>query len=1385
MKKHLSILVMLLFASIHISAQQFSNENFIYSESPQIPVQVGNYGSLSATDIAKNIKYFDGLGRLKQTIDIGQTPVSNLLDWKNSWSIGSGGVPGFIQNGKTSENIRIDGLNPFGKTSRLWRCVNDASSDADGGWGTAGITIDKTKSYLYAVWVKRTGGQSGTTYHGTQNVVTLSGEVDTNPYFWYGNLPQLDTWYLMVGLIHPSDYTGGNSGISGVYDINGVRVPIASGQGLACNEFKWSNTTTDSYFRSYLYYSTDINVSQYFYNPILQKIDGNQFNISGLLKGIEASDIITPVEYDRIGRQAKEYFPYAASSTGGLIKTNALTDVLSYYYTTKYENTTNPFSQKAFEESPLNRVLQQAAAGNDWAMANNHTIKMDYQTNGLNEVKLYSATTLVDGAGVYNPTIASSSNYDVGQLYKTITKDENWTSSDGKNKTTEEFKDKEGRVVLKRSYSNIDFNSDGDTNDPGESQVPLDTYYVYDIYGNLSFVLPPKSEGVITNAVLNDLCYQYKYDYRNRLLEKKLPGKDWEYIVYDKLDRPILTQEANLRVSNRWLFTKYDAFNRPVYTGEYVNASNTTRAAIQLLADTSTTLFETKQGVNTINGTTVYYSNSAFPNVIDANSSINLFTINYYDNYSFDLNGGAIEASYGVTPITNVKSLATGSKIRILGTSAWITNVIYYDAKGRPIYNYTQNDYLATTAKVKSSLDFVGKTLETTSSHTRSAVTTNIVDTFVYDHAGRLLSQKQKVNTQTEEIILANTYDELGQLTSKGVGGKTTQGRLQNIDYSYNIRGWLRNINNVDAIGTDLFAFRINYNGITAGVTPLFNGNISQTQWKTANDPLANAPRNYSYAYDALNRLTAATDNTAISPNRYNEILTYDKNGNIKNLKRSGNTDLNATTFGTMDNLTYTYDTGNKLTKVEDGGSTEGFNNGSSGSLIDYSYDPNGNMTKDFNKGIGNSTTDGITYNYLNLPTEVKFNNDNNNKINYIYDAVGTKQKKIVTKNGVVTQTSYAGGFIYEKVSSGTDDLKFFGQPEGYVEPNGSSFKYVYQYKDHLGNIRLSYKDVSLTSTPSLQIEEENNYYPFGLKQKGYNVGTPSTNTALKYKYNGKELQDELGLGVYDYGARNYDPALGRWMNIDPLAEKSRRFSPYTYALNNPVFFIDPDGMEAMSPIYGSKGQYLGTDSQGFKGEVIFMNENMFSLLNFGQKEGGISHNMAMKFGETLPSVIGNSKDSFTQGESDMVNNAITDIVSKTDDKGFDMSNLHNSKTSSDFTAPDRTTDKANQYWGPSSNDASQPVFGKDEVPATTKGNVMTFNLYSSYLNKKGEFTVGNIQNAAVHEGGHLTGNIPGEGTEHAKAYELQMNHSTWQQSTPLWRINLTRAYKEVKAGNL
>ncbi|WP_223270787.1 RHS repeat-associated core domain-containing protein [Subsaximicrobium wynnwilliamsii] len=891
----------------------------------------------------------------------------------------------------------------------------------------------------------------------------------------------------------------------------------------------------------------------------------------------------------------------------------------------------------------------------------------------------------------------------------TITKDENWVS--GTDHTTEEFKDKQGRVILKRAYN------DG----------AHDTYYVYDVHGNLTYVLPPKMEASIStisaiNGQLNELGYQYKYDHRNRLVEKKIPGKgkaaSWEEIVYNKLDQPILTRDPNLKLQSKWLFTKYDAFGRVAYTGFMSGTSS--RAALQTAANGTAAQYVTKGAAAiTVAGTALYYPNNA--SVYPTSGITELHTINYYDDYTFDRDDLTLPGIADGQPVINhndankplTKGLATGGKVRVLGTSSWITTLTGYDVKGRPIYSVSKNSYLSTTETATSKLDFVGKVDRATATHSKTGhATITTVDTFTYDDSGRLLAQKQKLdNILPEEFIVQNTYDALGQLTAKGIGGKTTQSRLQTVDYTYNIRGWLKNINDTDNLGSNLFGFRLNYNTASHGGTALFNGNIAETEWKTQSD---NALRWYSYGYDALNRITVGTAN---SSNYDLTSVAYDKNGNIVNLLRKGHTAMDGngivTQYGTMDNLTYSYQpNSNKLMIVSDtGNDTFGFKDDHIGSGTDtsndYTYDANGNMLKDLNKGIGTSTANGILYNHLNLPTQVKFNNSNTQKIDYFYDATGTKLEKVVTEGtNPVKRTKYAGNYVYEKTGSAADVLKFFSQPEGYVEPKipgnySLGFDYIYQYKDHLGNIRLSYMDAignyqnildsdfetdfdgwvesgtvsysrdngrikanvnaawegirhnltgivtvagetlkikldfdkgntqssvrlylpeydannvlvrynqlhsdlqtgygdhTLTMQDSgntigsiridkdntntgietyfyvghvsltfgeLEIVEENNYYPFGLEHKGYNniVSANSNSAASKYRYNGKEIQDELGLNMYDFGARNYDPALGRWMNIDPLAEQMRRHSPYNYAFNNPIYFIDPDGM--------------------------------------------------------------------------------------------------------------------------------------------------------------------------------------------------------------------------------
>ncbi|WP_299118108.1 RHS repeat domain-containing protein, partial [uncultured Winogradskyella sp.] len=493
-------------------------------------------------------------------------------------------------------------------------------------------------------------------------------------------------------------------------------------------------------------------------------------------------------------------------------------------------------------------------------------------------------------------------------------------------------------------------------------------------------------------------------------------------------------------------------------------------------------------------------------------------------------------------------------KVRVLGTTEFITSVTHYDDKARPINIYSKNPYLGTVDEVKSQLAFDGTVTETTTTHSRTGFSTiTTVDVFSYDHMNRLIDQQQSINSGTAEVIVENTYDELGQLESKGVGGTTAQSRLQTVDYTYNIRGWLKEINDVANLGTDLFGFKINYNEQEGAIqfADLYNGNISQTIWKTAND---NEKRGYSYEYDDLNRIDRGImrkgDNLDVYTRHHLRSVSYDKNGNIVALQRDSNVNI-------MDDLTYTYD-GNQLLSVTDANTThltEGFIDGNT-SGNDYTYDANGNMLRDYNKGISSN----ILYNHLNLPTQVTLNGGN---IQYIYDATGVKQKKIVS-NG--TTTYYAGNYIYEGSS-----LKFFSHPEGYIEPNGSNFDYVYQYKDHLGNIRLAYSDTNNNgSVNASEIIEENNYYPFGLKHKGYNNVVNGTDH--KWGYLNQEENDELGLGWLTFRYRNYIPEIGRFFGTDPISEEFMSISTYQIAHNNPIWKIEIEGLEGETHNKEGKG---------------------------------------------------------------------------------------------------------------------------------------------------------------------------------------------------------------------
>ncbi|MEM7085846.1 MAG: DUF6443 domain-containing protein [Bacteroidota bacterium] len=1088
-----------------------------------------------------------------------------------------------------------------------------------------------------------------------------------------------------------------------------------------------------------------------------------------LRAGGNRENIVQYIEYDDLGRDARQYLPYASTTSGSnyIPLATAKLGVEDFYDVSKYGNTTNPYSENNFEKSPRSRVLETGAPGSSWEVNFNsdtdHTVKTEYSFNNGAEVRKFYVSYSSQGA---TPQLEYDNDYYLSEeLSKVTLKDENWQPSDGLNNLTQTFTNKNGQLLLKRQRVY-------DPNRTTDQTYRINTYYIYDDFGNLVFVLSPKASDEIVNTgglvsnyqeILDLYAYQYKYDDRNRLIWKKIPGRGYEEIYYDLLDRPVLTQDANLRADNQFLFTKYDAFDRVVYTGIYSPTPPASPSRTELENSINAgDLYETRTTTATnMDGTNVYYTKGAFPS-----SNMEVLTVSYYDSYVDTGNVGLPPSvtSYGTAITDDTDGLPTVSKVKVLHdntTEDWITTVTGYDVKGRPIYIKSENPYLEKTDLLESKLDFVGKALETTTIHYDDAGNNpdiTIVDYFNYDHVGRLLTQEQQIDDSPVQLIAKNVYDNMGQLVQKNVGGETfvdgytsiqnvdvsgdiivekvgtsssydagllTRGKfkdeggvqfkvltpdkelrvgfhtgsaaqiepyetlhygvictgetgtgtgnyklkyidgstiayasvdyklndvitveridvgsgvynieysinagtpfytatvnistapllgkavfydpngkiedfelvgnnidkiLQNIDYKYNVRGWMTDINNVDGPAspgdTDIFSFRINYDQQVAGTasTPsLYNGNISQTVWLTIND---NVKRGYSYEYDQVDRLIGATGRKGYNLDTATDFnldaVTYDVNGNIETLKRFGD-DPNSSLPLVWDELTYAY-SGNQLNAVADVGASDQGYLGDSSLNTSYYYDVNGNMTSDANKGITS-----ITYNHLDLPEVISiYNGTITNTITYVYDATGVKLSKSIIDEGN-TMTLYAGGFVYSGQGVATD-LQFISQPEGYIVPVSSqggvsgfdkgsnttifsSYDYVFQFTDHLGNVRLSYSDVLKDGVinPSTDIVEESNYYPFGLKHLGYNYTVSSNGNALaqQWKFGGKQIQEELGLQWYDVSARNFDPALGRWMNIDPLAEQMRRHSPYNFGFNNPIYFQDYDGMAPQAP---------------------------------------------------------------------------------------------------------------------------------------------------------------------------------------------------------------------------
>ena len=613
-----------------------------------------------------------------------------------------------------------------------------------------------------------------------------------------------------------------------------------------------------------------------------------------------------------------------------------------------------------------------------------------------------------------------------------------------------------------------------------------DTYYVYNDKGNLCFVLQPMYQ---TTADIELYAFEYKYDGHGNCIWKKLPGAEYIEYVYDNYDRMTYSQDGNQRKNNRWMYYQYDAMGRPSGQGECTEKNR------------------------------------------DSNPVQHIRS--YYDGYYILSQSGFNNPDFPKGNTSYIKGRLAGSIISVLGSGSKIYIAYFYDIKGR-VMQETRSNLLGGHDVTITTYTFTDKPATVTHIHTASGKNTWIeVYTYSYDHADRI-SKVQHTLGGTTITLYDATYDDLGRLKTKSLHGSTTN----KLTYTYNLRGWLTGIT-----GTRLTQ-NLYYN--TGVGTAKYNGSISSMTWKAGNESTV---RGYKFTYDGLDRLLNGIygEGEQLNSNsgRYSENVTgYDKNGNITGLERYGRS--GSSSYGMCDALTYTLN-GNQMIRVDDlvsigAGNDETDFKDAVKQANEYTYDANGNLTKDLNKGIT-----GITYNCLNLPNAVTFSDGST--ITYIYSADGTKLRTVHKIGSVTTTTDYCGNVIYE---NNTAKLLLTG--EGYISL--SDKKYHYYLQDHQGNNRV-------VADKDGNVEETNHYYPFG------GVFASSQNVQ-PYKYNGKELDTKKGLNWYDYGAREYDAVLGRFTTMDPMAEKYYAVSPYTYCVNNPIKFVDPTGMLTESPQTGS-----------------------------------------------------------------------------------------------------------------------------------------------------------------------------------------------------------------------
>lgn len=542
-------------------------------------------------------------------------------------------------------------------------------------------------------------------------------------------------------------------------------------------------------------------------------------------------DLVSISHYDEFGLEKYKFLPFASNGVGtdptlyltGKLKLSPFTE-LNGFYSAELPGEQYLYSRTNFDNSTLKRPTEIFAPGNDWAGTENasgtsrKSVKIYYGLNtNLDAVRKWRA---IKGIGVELGTVmyneGPTGTYAPSDLIKVVQ-----VSEDGAE--TVEFKDKDGRVILKKNkVGNV---TDANTSGSGHQGWAC-TYYIYSDDGFLMAVAQPEAVNYLDGAqwsagalnentnLLDEQFFRYEYDFKGRNIVKKVPGAGSVVMLYDSRDRLVLYQDKALALTNRWIFTEYDHLNREI--GKWLwTPSKPLETVVQENATSAL-------GYPLVNGNLsefvlmhkTYFDNYDF---IAQNSVANLTaqasaTLNDSELFS----ASSTVAPYADQPVqcSALDGLVTGQKVGVIGTSDFLYSVSFYDQKERVIQSASQN-YVGGKEVATTQYDYLGKPIFQIVEHSSAApsnVSLKIRKKFRYDGLDRVTDVFQKVTgsvgsqgVSRDWVKVSQTfYNLLGQASSKELHETSDAGvnkYLAAVNSKYNIRGWLSSINKELVIG--------------------------------------------------------------------------------------------------------------------------------------------------------------------------------------------------------------------------------------------------------------------------------------------------------------------------------------------------------------------------------------------------------------------------------------------------------------------------------------------------------------------------------------------------------------------------------------------------------